>query len=401
MKLILLTLFFSLSLLFNVQAEDCPSFMVHKRIDPNGKIGIYKTCISELKNKKKFETEDFKIVIGTSNSPVTFQNVEYRQKAATTFYHLQKAKKYFIQKFGEKSVSHIGQLTIRLDMDRTFLDISHFAGAHLPAEYNNALTIPPSDDKRLESYAPWNYEIWFRPSIEEEVDIPLNLIATPLSSQHLREESLVMGAGNSFIDMISGHDIDYIFSNSVDEFAVILGFYYLLPGVLNTLQGKVHGKLSLETSLIPEIIYHEYVHTALGNFLFPRQATPLIEGLANYYATKIANNFKIGDKVGHRDKGVEPKDGSQINQYHPRYETRELAQHTYAFQLLYHIGELIPEQKGEAIIYKALELLDSSSDLKYDLMNAITRSIKKSDLSSSSKLQTLLRLNELAIKFGL
>ncbi len=393
MKHILPIVFFNLFYLINSIASECPTFPVHRRVTPNSKIQVYKTCIMELKGKSSFETNEFKIVLGTSEVPIPFSKPEYLQKAATTLYHLQIAKNYFSNTFGQESISHIEKLTIRIDMTRSFLDIAHFAGEHLPKQFNNALTIPPSDEHRIDRYPPWNYEIWFRPAKKKKIDFPLYMIGAPLSDQTIREEALITSAGGAIIDNRIG--------TGLDELALILGIHYVIPEILNMFQGSVKSSVYLDSALIPEIIYHEFVHAALGSYLFPRQSTALIEGLANYYAAKISKGFRVGHKAGKRDKGVVARNGSKISHYHPKLETRMMAQNNYTFQLLTHVSNIIPRNLGEKIIYHSLQELSNSSDIKYDLMSSITRSIKSSKLSQLEKYNTLMQLNKIAKKFGL
>lgn len=45
----------------------------------------------------------------------------------------------------------------------------------------------------------------------------------------------------------------------------------------------------LDTALIPEVIYHEYSHYVLQDYLVLSHSTGVVEGLADYFAGEIAS----------------------------------------------------------------------------------------------------------------
>lgn len=384
-------------------AQVCPKFPVHKRENPKAKIKVENTCLEELQGKDSFETKDVKIVIGTSNKAVSTSDKYYLEKAATTFFHTKKAIQYFRDTVGENSLSHMGQLTIRLDMERSFLEISHYAGDHLPPQSNNALTIPPSNHRKLEKYEPWGYEIWYRPG--KTVKIPEPLRASAQRFEAAQESSLIMGLGmpltRAAAEFAESGDLSTIeLSGHLESVAFTFGIFFILPKIMKLADGHIKTKIFLETALIPEIIYHEFAHVALSNFLNPRQSTPLIEGLANYYAVQISEGTKIAHRNGDRQRGLQDRDATKKDIYHTSLETRARAQHNFAFQLLFHLRKVLPTDQADAILYSTVKKLDANSGIKYDLFNALMDTVRESQ-EIKSKRSLMLKINRMAQEFGL
>ena len=90
--LILMTLFF--------QSSDSYAFEVKMEVmarNKNFRLKKTKLMLNNLTSNNSFEGKHFKIVQGKSNSAVLFTNQDLRLKAATVYYHLEKARTYFIE----------------------------------------------------------------------------------------------------------------------------------------------------------------------------------------------------------------------------------------------------------------------------------------------------------------
>lgn len=404
MKLILSIIFFSVFPLGELLANECQkTFLVHRRLTPNSAIKIYPTCIRSLEKTNYFEDSSFKIVESSGNKPIAQNDSEWSQHAATVFYHLTKAKEYFIKHFGLESVQHFDQIVIRLNMSRQYLDISQFAGPHLEESFNNALTIPPSDERRLNRYDPWGYEIWFRPAKKVEATSSMQNAAALLENETIQESALVSFLSMSAFEL--AHNVTAMptleaISSSIhlETLAIGLGLFTVLPKVLKLGSKYFKQSLYLDTALIPEIIYHEFSHIVFGQFLNPRQSTPLIEGIANYYAAKIAGGDKIAHRTGNRQRGLLSRNGSKKSRYHLSLEARVMAQHNFTFQLLHHISKELGDN-ADQLIFNTIKKLNRSSGIKYDLMNKLIETINDREAQDSALL--ILKINQMAREFGL
>lgn len=391
---------------FSMMAQGaCEKFPVHLREKPNSKIEVRPTCLKELEGKDSFENKDIKVVLGTEKKAILKNNKKYLEKAATVFYHTNKAIQYFRKSLGQNILEHMGQLTIRLDMERSFLEIAHFGGEHLPPQYNNALTIPPSNQRKLDKYDPWGFEVWYRPGKTIKIPEPLRAGAESLEGSHLQESSLIMGLGlplsRAAAEFAESGDLSSIeLSGHLDSVAFTFGIFFILPKIMKIADGHIKTKVFLETSLIPEIIYHEFAHVALAKFLSPRQSTPLIEGLANYYAVQISEGTKIAHRNGDRQRGLRDRDATKKDIYHTSMETRARSQHNFAFQLLFHLKNTLPSKQADSLMFATVKKLSADSGIKYDLFNALLDSIRESK-EVKSKRSLMLKINRMAQEFGL
>ncbi len=71
-----------------------------------------------------------------------------------------------MEELGSDYVENMGQMTIRLEITNQFSKLGHFKNDNLPAQYNNAFTVPGGETP---SWLPqdkqdkWGMEIWFSP----------------------------------------------------------------------------------------------------------------------------------------------------------------------------------------------------------------------------------------------
>ena len=98
--------------------------------------------LPHLTSNNSFEGKHFKIVQGKNSEAIKFTNQELRLKAATTYYHLEKARDYFVQELNSSYVKSLPQIIIRIDHTNNFSELGHFTNDNLDPQYNNALTIP-------------------------------------------------------------------------------------------------------------------------------------------------------------------------------------------------------------------------------------------------------------------
>lgn len=53
----------------------------------------------------------------------------------------------------------------------------------------------------------------------------------------------------------------------------------------------------LDTALVPEVIYHEYAHAALSDYLVLSHSTAIIEGMADFFAGQIAHSPELAKNI--------------------------------------------------------------------------------------------------------
>lgn len=121
-----------------------------------------KTELPNLIKENAFEGRYFKIVEGKNESAILFA-ASLAQKAAQVYYHLEKAREYFLSIEGAPQDWLNQQITIRLNISNHFNPYSRFSHDDYARESNTAVTIPASGQERMEEFGPWGPEIWFRP----------------------------------------------------------------------------------------------------------------------------------------------------------------------------------------------------------------------------------------------
>lgn len=381
-------------------------FPVHKRPAPDMAIEVIDTRIPELQHRKFFETDWIKIVEKTGDNAISV-NIQDRallEKAATVFYHANKARQFFLSNFGPESLNHLKKLVIRLNITRSFNDVAHFGGAHLNPDFNNALTIPPSGGARLSHYEPWGHEIWFRPGKLVKGDAGFTRIGETFEQTGFTRlfASNALKAGFSAYaseTAIEGGIENLSHSHHLQTMAVGFGMAFLLPKALKVAGKYIKQDYFLETALVPEIIYHEFVHAVLAKEISPRNSTPVGEGLANFFASQIARTSQIAHKAGDRQRGYSGRDGESDPFYSLELEARALAQHNFCFQLLWHSNKVLGET-GKRIIYRASHNLNSTQDIKYGLIDALFLSVDEI-APESHKTLLKLRLNKFLNDAGL
>ena len=133
--------------------------------DENFNAIIKDVTLLDLTKDNAYEGKYFKIVKGKDSSAIRFDdNEDLQLKAATTYYHMNKARKFFSEIVKSKYVNELPQITIRLDLINVFNEIGHFANENLDPQFNNALTSPAGNGYEPKNIKPWGLEVWFRPS---------------------------------------------------------------------------------------------------------------------------------------------------------------------------------------------------------------------------------------------
>ena len=139
--------------------------------DENFNAVIRQISLPNLISDNSYDGKYFKIVYGKSDEAISFDDTdEIQLKAATTYYHLNKARQFFTDVIKSDYVKGLPPLIIRLDLINVFNEVGHFANDHLNPQFNNALSIPAGAGYPPKNIHPWGNEIWFRPS--KKIQLP-------------------------------------------------------------------------------------------------------------------------------------------------------------------------------------------------------------------------------------
>lgn len=416
MKHILLTLTLCLAFMGQAQALTSINAQVITRVssgdDAIKSPKISQVLLTDLYSKNAFEGKHFKIVQGTQNQAIStkHQDKELVIRAATTYYHLTKAKQFFTQ-LSPFVMNGLPQITVRIDITTKFNPVSHFVTSMSESamEYNNALTIPPGDsisqdDINIES---WGYEIWFRPAKTVNIDDlgnfksddrEFNQALRTLRDKN-RQVALQRILSLSLSGQLTSSNTSFLDSSATEVLAataIIESFYLLKRPLTRMLQRKNYH---LDTAMIPEIIYSEFVHLALVHInpeMRIDRSTPINEGFADIFSSMIGNTPTLAMKIK-KYNTFNGKDARKERDYDVIYETNFYANIDFAFGLLWASMNTLNEVEsglGKKVIFDAASHLNFDVNIRDGLIQALldsTQSLSKNKLVTQMKLLELFR----------
>lgn len=341
---------------------------------------IKNILLTDLFNTNSFEGKYFKIVLAKSDVPISFEDSQQLQlKAATVYYHLTKARDFFVNTVNSDYVKSLPQLTIRLELTNVFNEIGHYAHDNLDPQFNNALSIPAGLGSETRQVDPWGMEIWFRPKKVIQIDNGGDTSGLELKSAlksfrnqtHLSNlDSFIRNYFQFKANGMNGTQSAYF--NLVQN-SLIVELIYQSSSHIGALFSQ--HEYFLDSALVPEIIYHEFSHIALSEHLMLTHSSPVNEGLADYFAGKIANSKKLATHI----KEYNLFSGKQVHrkqQYRLYFEQGEMANNDFVFGLLWNLGQKIGSKNEISFIHEMSARLESSSTIKEDLINAALVSCK-------------------------
>jgi hypothetical protein len=148
--------------------------------------------------------------------------------------------------------------------------------------------------------------------------------------------------------------------------------------------------------MVPEIIYHEFAHVALYDYLSFNEKTPVVEGMANFFAAKMIKSFKLGAKLGKFGKGLGSYTGKSKRNYDYVNEIKKNSHSSFVLSMLWGMSEEI--EKFDLLLFKARRFLTKDSDIKYDLVNALGKVIEEDYKNNKvMKLKFLRLLNKYGV----
>lgn len=336
--------------------------------------------LADLVSDSSYEGKYFKIVHGKSNEAVRFDDSEDLQlKAATAYFHLNKARRFFTDEVQSDFVQSLPQITIRLDLKNVFNELGHFANDNLDPQYNNALSIPAGAGYPTRNIPAWGPEIWFRPSKEIHIKDFKGVVDRGNMKASLAgfRNQTHMSNLDQFIIALYGSTVGNVPVSSVMR---LVGTSVLLEVLYQTsdLAAEFFTRkiYRLDSALVPEIIYHEFAHVALSNYLELSHSTPVNEGLADYFAGKIANSKKLAVKI--RDYNLfSGKEVRKKQQYRLAFERGEFANADFVFGLLWNVGETVGTDIENNFMYSMTGNLSTNVTIKEDLIDATLETCKE------------------------
>ena len=252
----------------------------------------------------------------------------------------------------------------------------------------NALSIPAG---RTPEWIPegredeWGPEIWFRPMKKIDTRVFLSEMGpNPLTQTFTAlEHPLINYARNQFQRSV----LERIFypnyatgslQGDVIRFAGTIALTQFLIGASRRMDPLFIEKwFYLDTAMVPEVVYHEYAHIILSDELKITHSTPVIEGVADYFAAAQANKRKVYAKVPGRSTS-NPKDPYNKKPYSHWSEENRTASSDFVLAVLWDVRELLGEEIANKLIYHSRKYLSTeSSTISDHLLRAILLSCEE------------------------
>lgn len=372
----------------------CPAtFDVLERDDKDG-YTIGPKQLERLFCTKRFEGEFFKIVKGTDETAISFddEDKEIIKKAANVYHHLSIARNYWINDIKSKYVASLPQLVIRLDITNAFSNTRHFKNQELEKNYNNAWSVPEGETpKFVKDKLKWNKEIWFSPMKKIEtrnivksdgnnpVHESLTVIKDPVV-QYNKNALIYQGLGLLAAPTLNNNTLVNVALQRLGTIAVLFGLVSVTKHMDLLFMDKYYY---VDTAMVPEIIYHEFAHIALSDTLKPVHSVPVIEGMADYFAATIAKRRKMYEKI-EKFSSNKYKDTQNKDMYHPYLEGAWNATSDFTLSLLW-LGKTRFEELNEGrskrgqtfvanydnLVHEAHFTLNENSTIANDLTAAL------------------------------
>ncbi|MBS1963001.1 MAG: hypothetical protein JST04_12350 [Bdellovibrionales bacterium] len=372
----------------------------------NGGYEIASRPLEGLIARDAFETDHFRVVWKKEEETLTLDRIaqiaeetktihkddplwadrdadRIRLMAANVLYHAEAAHRFFTDRLASEDVKKLEKIVIRLDLTNKYSQFERFANDNYQPQYNNALSIEAGKPlKPRPGVGPWQREIWFRP----EKKIPIGEILAQLpedpANAQIREARAELYPMQ--IDLAFRNTLYAAFQSRLDSAGYIDsivrqgGTMLLMEGAFQVLKVVnrviIPQKFYLETAMVPEIIYHEFSHIALSDYMHPDLSTPVNEGMADFFAASVADSPKLAKKIRAYSTAV-GKNGNKRQFFQMELETLGKAQSDYVLGLLWGLRDVLGEKPATNLIFGARKFLTTKdSDIRTGLVTALLRS---------------------------
>lgn len=338
--------------------------------------------LQDLISETSFDGMHFKIVKGKSDEAIKFDaDEDLVFRAATAYYHLTKARNYFINHVRSKYVEKLPKMIIRIEHTNQFSELGHFAHDNLDPQHNNALTIPGGKGLASRGIKPWETEIWFRPKKKVHIsELNTNNLANAEFKvlmkgfrNQIHMQSLQKFLMTAVQIMVAGEGaqpprIDDVVRTVGSSLIMEFGYQFIDP-ISKATSRKWYW---LDTALVPEIIYHEYSHAALSDHLELSHSTAIIEGMADFFAGQISGSPKLAKHIK-KYNTFNGKNAKRKQDYMIQFEMGDYANTDFVFGLLWEVKNLLGEEQGEKFMFKLRETLTTNSTIRGELVEGIIK----------------------------
>lgn len=358
------TILLSFILFKSAFAQSRPLFNILLREELSNRIYYKQIEMPDLENENSFDGKYFKIVKAKSNDAISFNEADEKilLKAATTYYHLNKARSFWVNQMKSTRAEELPKITVRIDILNQFDELGHFSNDNRAPQYNNALSVPAGKTPEwlpVEKQDQWGNEIWFRPKkviLTSELG-PMGPNPLTQTLQYI-ENPIINYTRGQFERTLVEHLFypDYT-SRPIHQDVIRLVGTIALTKVF--IQGSryadslfVEKYYYLDTAMIPEIIYHEYTHLVLSDHLELSHSTPVNEGFADYFAAVMSKKRKVYAKVPGYSNSA-PKDTQNKSTYNHWTESNRAATADFTLSVLWDVRETLGEEYGDQVVYEA------------------------------------------------
>ena len=362
--------------------------------------------LTHLVSEEAFDGEFFKIVKGKSEEAIKFtEDKQLTFRAATAYYHLMKARSYFVDNVKSEYVKGIPKMTIRIEHTNQFSELGHFAHDNLEPQFNNALTIPAGKGLESRGVKPWNMEIWFRPSkkvhiselrvngsAQQEFKVLLGQFRDQTRMQSLNRflSNVIVAYTKEQQPGAPGPFSQEALIRTVGSTLIIEAGYLLMDPITKALSRKWYW---LDTALIPEIIYHEYAHAALSDHLVLSHSSAIIEGMADFFAGQIADSPKLAMKIK-KYNTYNGKNAKRKQEYMIQFEMQDYANTDFVFGLLWEVKKIVGQDQGTEFMYELRKKLTTNSGIRKELIEGILNTCDEMcEMPFNDKMRILKALN--------
>lgn len=377
-------------------AEYCPKVFNVLEREKGDDYTLVPRNLEKLFCKDSFEGEHFKIVLSTSNEAISFSHEDKAliQKAANVYWHLTVARNFWTNEIKSSYVEKLPQTTIRLNITNAYSSTRQFKNEEQEKNYNNAWSVPEGQSPRFaQDSKKWGKEIWFSPmkKIESRKELKSDGNNPLHETMVLIKEPVIESNKNALI--LQG--LYFIVAPAINQSQLLVealkrvGTMGVMWGLAETTKHVdkwfIEKYYYVDTAMVPEIIYHEFAHIALSDTMKTVHSVPVIEGIADYFAARIATRKKMYDRL----KGFSNNKSKNTNDksfYHPYLEGAWNATSDFTLSLLW-LGKVEFEKQNakrlemgqpklanyDELVHQAHYDLNEDSDIANSLTSALVK----------------------------
>lgn len=366
-------------------ADVGPQFTILLRQEKSNKVYYSKAEMPDLESSDSFDGKYFKIVKGKGKEAIRFdeKNEELLLKAANTYYHLNKARDFWVNDIQSDVAATLPKMIVRVEISNQYDDLGHFAHDNRTPQFNNALTIPEGETPTwvpADKQDKWGKEIWFRP-MKKILTSELGPMGPNPLTQGLMalERPLLDYTENQFNRRLMEQFFypAYVSRPLHEDVIRYVGTLAIMKVLI--FGSKQADRLFidkwyyLDTAMLPEIAYHEYAHVVLSDKLAMSHSTPMNEGMADYFAAVQSGKRKVYGKVPGYSNAA-PKDTQEKRKYTHWDESNRFATADFTLSVLWDVRETLGAEVGDKVVYQARNYLKTeTSTISDGLLRAILR----------------------------